>query len=185
MTSDLTSIAHEFIGQNRPAIEECVRHAIEFIESDHTFRLPRTEDERQNAFETWLEVCRGKLSPAIEADWKSRFPGIAKRQSPEFVKELIDQHVWPEVELFLRSLAIQGKASGWVLDHIGDAVILGTPVFDEGIWRISIGTKQHSNLGEIVLNPDGNVIPEQSTSKQAILRVIRDRKLSETPAAVR
>ena len=186
MSANTTTLVDIWIQDHRSGIERCIERAIVRIEADHTFRLPRSITERQNAFEEWIGAYRLRLAPAIDEEWHREFPGIARKQSPNFIATLVGELVWPRVESYLRAKAIRALATGWALDHLGDAVWLDDPRFQANKWTVPVRIRGHDEtVGVIVLDATGEVISEKSITKKALLGIARDRKLSAVSTASR
>ena len=54
--------------------QHCVDVALDAIKSSHLLRVPRTPEDRQNAFVNWIAQWRVKLEPSIYAILRQEAP---------------------------------------------------------------------------------------------------------------
>ena len=165
----------------------CIQQAIENLKANTSLRVPRTREERSRAFSTWLSSCRRDFGPAIQEQFRVQFPGIAQKlRDPDTIKNIIEDKVWPSIETELRSYAVRGLASDWVRRHLGDAVLVGVPDVQDGIWKVPLAvTNSGDRLGCVVLDKDGDVLTPLTTSREALMKAIHDRRLPAVAAGSR
>jgi len=179
-------IVSAWIAENRPEIDRWISEAMRRFLEDASVRLPRTEAARRNGMESWLEQRRLKLDASLQEAFPHQFPSLAQNLSPSLITRVFDELVWPQVKPEVQSYAIFGFASAWVGRHMGDATTVGTPRCDGWRWYVPIGVSGHgSDLGRIVLNLDGEVIPELTTTRRDLLEAIREPSLPPVAAAAR
>lgn len=166
-------------------IERCIAIALSVVPSDTALRVPRTEEERQNAFAVWLANWRTHYEPRVRAALEQEFPAFAEALAPAQFDRLFEERIWPKVEDQLRSYAILYQAGAWVRQSMGDATTLGQPVHEAGRWRVPLGVARYGeNLGQVVLDENGTVFPELTSTRQQILETIRDPTVSPVKAAI-
>jgi hypothetical protein len=180
--TDHIEILTKWAAENQPAIGRCIQSAMEALTDDASIRPPRTEAERRNSFAVWLAGCRNRIGPAIEAELWRQFPVlIEKLGDPEAIMEQI---VWPQVEEDLRRWAIRAQAAAWVSRHMGDLTTIGRPERVDIHWRVPLGIEGYGdNLGQVVLDTDGTVIPELTTTRDEMLEKISGRSRPPVEAA--
>lgn len=82
--------------------------------------------------------------------------------------------------------AIFGAVAAWIGRYMGDATTIGVPERHGEQWRVPIGVRGYGdNLGQIVLNAEGEVVPGLTTSRSEILEAIREPALPSLTAAAR
>ena len=164
---DLQEKPQEWIEANRPEIDKCVEHLYAYLDADPSMRLPRSEEDRKNGFEQWLNSYRQKIAPVMESEIRQTFPHLAAKSRSKEVEVLIEREIWPKVEADLRSYALRGVASAWISRHMGDATTIGQPEWEGSCWRVPIGVNKYGdNLGQIVIDRDGNMIPDLTTTRE-------------------
>jgi hypothetical protein len=184
---DSGTVVTQWVDENRAAIEKCVQRAIEALEGDTPLRVPRTEAERRHGFAEWLARYRARLGPLIQAELQSQCPSLpAQLKQPDACEAVVRDVLWPEVERFLKRYAARGLAAEWVSHHMGDATTMAWPEpLDDG-WLVRLGVAGHGeNLGQLVLDADGRVIPHRTTSRQEILEAISGGSRPRAEAATR
>ena len=66
--------------------------------------------------------------------------------------------------------AIRLAAMRHVLRHLGDAVVVGDPVWDGRTWVALLGIKGRSGtFGKLTLTEDGLIVEELSTTREELL----------------
>lgn len=181
-----SEIVTTWVAENRGVFNQWIGEATRLFWEDASVRLPRTEAERQNGMEAWLEQRRLKLGAALQEEFPRQFPSLAQHLSSSFITSVFDGLVWPEVKPEIQRYAISGFAAAWVGRHMGDATTLGTPKRDGQQWCVPIGVRGYSNdLGQIVLNLDGEVIPEVTTTRSDLLEALREPSLLSLATAAR
>lgn len=161
-------------------LRHSIEAALDTVKADVSLRVPRTEAERQNAFAGWLAEQRVKYEAAMQSAVRSEFAALAE----DSVGNIVTAYVWPEVEAFLRSFVLRYQAGVWVCKYMGDATTIGLPEPDGDYWRIPLGiAKYGENLGQIVLDADGNVILHLTSTRQQLSEKISDRVLPASTAA--
>lgn len=170
-----SEIAGTWVAENRVVFDQWIGEATRLFWEDASVRLPRTEAERRNGMERWLEQRRLKLGAALQEEFPHRFPSLAQHLSPSFITSVFNELVWPEVKPEVQRYAIFGFAAAWVGRHMGDATTLSTPRRDGQQWCVPIGVKGYGDdLGRIMLNLDGEIIPELTTTHGDLLEAIRE-----------
>ncbi len=168
---------HEWLAepQTKEGLQRCAVNALAVINANLALRVPKTEQERQNAFSIWLEGYRDKIGLEVQKQFAVEFPGIFQNLSEDTIRTTIDELVWPNVESFLRSYAIRYQAGLWGRRRFGDATIYGEPSRDGNTWVVPLSVARYgNNLGRIVLDADGNVIENLSTTPMQLLESIDD-----------
>lgn len=67
------------------------------------------------------------------------------------------------------------QAIAWGRKNIGDAGLYGQPQSDGCFWRVALGVAGYGeNMGQIMLDMDGNIVPEQTTTREELLKYIHD-----------
>lgn len=169
--------------QTKKGLQNCANKAIAAIDANLSLRIPKTEQERKNAFSDWLEGYRTKIGLEIQKQFAIEFPDIYQNLSKSNIKEAVDQLVWPLIEADVREriqhklipYAVLSQAIAWGRKNVGDASLYGEPQWDGGRWRVALGVVGHgNNLGQITLDTDGNIIIEQTTTRQEIRKYIHD-----------
>lgn len=151
-------------------IQRCAEFALEALHNDLTLRIPRASDLRKNSFALWRAVWRDRLGIAIEAEFRRQFPNLAGHLTPDTVQDAIVGSIWPLVEPELLAFAVEGLARTWVRRHMGDALVIRRPQWEGSDWVVPLGQQgREAELGRIVLDRDGNVIEEASSSRDDIL----------------
>lgn len=174
---------HEWLAepQTKEGLRRCAVNALAAINAELSLRVPKTEQERQNAFAFWLEGYRVKIGLEGQKQFAIEFPGIFQNLSEDTIRDVVDELVWPDVESFLRSYAIRYQAGLWGRRHFGDATIYGVPVRDEDTWIVPLSVARYgNNLGRIVLDADGNVIEDLSSTRVQLLERIHSINLAPT-----
>ncbi|HZO91312.1 MAG TPA: hypothetical protein VFB38_23515 [Chthonomonadaceae bacterium] len=165
-------------------IARCIAEVIAAIEADASFRVPHTEAERQNAFADWLAAYRSKLAPVIQAALQSELPSPFERQNSGVFQDTIENRIWPEVAQRLRSYAVRYQAGAWVRQHLGDAVTLGIPKIRGERWYVPLGVASNSaHLGQVVLDANGMVLSDLTSTCEQIREKLHGRKLSSITTA--
>lgn len=168
------------------AARQCASNIIHIIESDYQLRAPRSERERNNHFAIWLEKYREQYRSLMDA---TLAPLLKVNQivcDENLADRLINEEVWPRVAQRLREHAILFCASKWASHNLGDATVMHQPVFDGNYWRIDIGVKNYNDrVGQIVLDQDGGVVLDLTTSHQEIDDSLHDYILPPAEAANR
>lgn len=183
---DDAEIVAAWIAENRSVIDRWISEAVRHFWEDPSVRMPRTEAERRNEMKSWLEQRRLKLDADLQEEFPQQFPSLAQSLSPSFLTSVFDELVWPQVKPEIQRYAIFGLAAGWIGRHMGDATTLGTPNRDGQQWRVPIGVRGYGDdLGQIVLNRDGEVIPEMTTTRGELLEGIREPSIPSLSAAAR
>ena len=175
--------------QTKAGLQRCADNAIAAIDANLSLRVPKTEQERRNAFADWLEEYRIKIGVEIEKQFAQEFPGIFQHLSENAVRETVSQYVWPLIEADVRHrfeykfipYAVLSQAIAWGRKNIGDAGLYGQPQSDGCLWRVALGVAGYGeNLGRITLDMDGNILLDQTTTREELLKHIHD--YSSVPA---
>jgi hypothetical protein len=165
-----------WLEEHRTALERIARRAVELYANDPRIRVPRSPADRLNAFEAWLRFHREQLPPVIYDEVRSELAGLKSLGSTDPVAEAVDRIIWPEVESFLRSYAIRGHAAAWLSHKYRDTTTLGMPEPIGGRWRVPLGfLGVEGVLGEIVLEADGTIVEELTTSPEALGKTVARR----------
>lgn len=164
--------------ETQQKIRLCIDQAIDMIKADMSLQVPRTDEERRGAFAAWLNDYRRKIGPTIQVQFRQQFPGISQRlNNQNLVRDIVDELVWPKVEPTLRLYAVRGLASDWVRHNMGDAVLVGQPVFCASHWEVPLAVSVGGrDLGRVVLDPDGGVVPHRTSSRETLLKAAYDSK---------
>lgn len=164
-------------------LERCVQRCIDFIKTDTSRRVPRAEADRANAFERWLDRYQRRLDPVIEAEARQEFPDLfGQEERTVEATALLHDRIWPGVADFLREYAVRGQAAAWVGRHMGDATTIGWPERIGDRWRVALGVMGYGeDLGQVILDSDGNILPDETTTREQVLEVIGGR--TRSPAA--
>jgi hypothetical protein len=174
------------VSEHPEEIARCIEIALTVVPSDTALRVLRAEEERQNGFAAWLAKWRAHYEPRIRAALEQEFPAFVKALAPAQFDRLFEEQIWPKVEEQLRSYAILYQAGAWVRQSIGDAITFGRPLHEEGRWRVPLGVARYGeNLGQVVLDENGTVFPELTSTRQQILEKISDSTIPTTKAATR
>ena len=169
--------------QTKAGLQRCANNAIAAIDANLSLRVPKTEQERRNAFAGWLEGYRVKIGVEIEKQFVLEFPGIFQHLSENAVRETISHCVWPLLEAGVQHrfqhkfipYAVLSQAIAWGRRNIGDASLYGQPQNDGCLWRVALGVAGYAeNLGQITLDMDGNIVPDQTTTREELLKHIHD-----------
>lgn len=165
---------NSWLEERRPALERIAQQAVEAYRNDHRIRVPRSSEDRVNAFEPWLRFHRDRLPVGIHESLKDELSGVTGVADP--VAEAVDKIVWPEVEAYLRSYAIRGHAAAWMSHRYRGATILGMAEPVGSRWRVPLGFRgEDVTLGDLILEADGTVVEELSTSPEALERILASR----------
>lgn len=179
-------IVSAWIEENRVPLRQWTNEAVRIFSEDASVRLPRTESERRNGMEEWLEQRRIKLAAALHEEFPRYFPSQVPHLLPSFVTSVFDELVWPQVKPEVQRYAIFGFAAAWVGRYMGDATTIGTPRRDGQQWCVPIGVKGYGDdLGQVMLNLDGEIIPEVTTTHGDLLEAIREPSIQTLTAATR
>lgn len=183
---DNAEIVAAWVAENRPLIDGWISEASRRFWEDASVRVPRTEAERRNGMEAWLEQRRLRLGAALQDEFPHLFPSLAQTLPASFITSVFDELVWPKVKPEIQRYAMSGFAAAWIGRHMGDATILGTPERDGQHWCVPLGVSGYGDdLGQIVLNLDGEVIPELTTTRRDLLEATREPSLPPVAAAAR
>ncbi len=156
--------------------------ALEAVEADNSLRFPKTPDESANAFAPWLEAQRARYLPLMREAVTKAFSSSAL--SSEETETLVEQRVWPAVKDWLWEMLLIVQAGNWVRRHFGDAITISRPVRIETGWRVPLGVLKYSEkVGQVVLDENGAVVPERTSTREEVLEKIRDRKLPAVATA--
>ena len=179
-----TEINPEMTAAYQDSIKRSIEIAIDAVQHDYSRRVPRTEEERQNEFAAWFEKYRAKCEPLMQSAVQEAFANIAVLDALT-VKEYVQRYVWPEVaHWLLHTYVLRGQVAKWVSHHYGGATTIGMPEAHGDCWRVPLGVHNvGENMGQVVLDRDGNIIEAQTSTRQQILEKIRDRKLSAAETA--
>jgi hypothetical protein len=172
--------------ETKRRLKACVDAAIDRLTDEPALRVPRSLEERENRFDRWLSSWKARLGPVIQEQFGRQFPEIHRKLPPEYMTQVVSTWVWPEIERFLLSYAIWGLSRSWVSRHLGDAVILCEPERTNTGWNVPIQLRQpkgtvpiqlhrpEGNVGVVVLDRDGAIDEEQTTSREALLTLVHD-----------
>ena len=173
------TIVEEWIAENRIFIDNWTTTALQQFWNDTSVRVPRTLSERADGLAVWLEGFRLKMRSEFEKGFRHQFASMSNHLPPSYVAEVFDQNVWPEIKPDVHRYAMYGFAAAWAGRYLGDATTIGAPVWDGQLWHVPLGIKGHGdNLGQIVLDADGEVIAEQTTTRISLLEAIRSEATS-------
>jgi len=151
-------------------LQHCADFAISVLHNDLTLRVPRSADQRTGGFADWRNVWHNRLGTAIQDEFHRQFPGITSRLSPGIINATEVDYIWPQIYSELLSFAIEGLTRAWVRRRMGDAVILKRPRSEGANWVVPIGIQgRDADIGQVVLDRDGNIIEENSSSRADIL----------------
>lgn len=157
----------------KAGLQSCADFAIGILHNDMTLRVPRSHDLRANKFAAWREAWRDRLGTAMQEEFFRQFPSIASHLSEDTIKHVVVEFVWPQIEDELMAFALQGLARTWVRQHMGDLTTIGQPSLIRGQWVIPLGIQDDgSELGQIVLDCEGNILEKRSSSRKDILAKI-------------
>lgn len=183
---DNAMIVKTWIAEDQPDFDRWIKSATEQFWSDTSVRLPRTPAERENNMAVWLDNCRAKLSLALDNEFRQCFPSLAAQVDPGLIRQMFNEHVWPNVEPTVRRYALRGLAATWVGGHVGDATTVGWPEPEGPLWRVPLRVRDHGeNMGQVMLNADGDVLPNLTTTRDQILEELRGRRFPAVAAAAR
>ena len=172
------SVAQDFIRQpslSSREIQQAVAIAIAVVETSPLLRPPRMVEQRTDAFAAWLEEWRNKFAPFIASALRCEAAEVFADMPDSVLAEVVAQHVWPELIPYLQSIAIDYQAGEWGRRHFGDATMYYKPIQEGSTWRVPIGVLgKGENLGQIVLDVDGNVIESLTSTKAQLLEKLRD-----------
>src|SRR5689334_1633817 len=110
--------------EHQAEIARCIEIALTVVPSDTALRVPRTEEERQNAFAAWLTKWRAHYEPMIRVALEREYPTFVQTLDNVQFNKFFEEHIWPQIEHQLRSYAILYQAGAWVRKGMGDAVTL-------------------------------------------------------------
>jgi hypothetical protein len=82
-----------------------------------------------------------------------------------------------EVRLEIRpapdALAVRHAAIRHAWRRLGDAVGTGEPAWNGEVWTVPLWVKGHQGVfGQLVFSPEGEVLPDRSTTKEQLLEVL-------------
>lgn len=156
--------------KNKAKLDHLCQRAVELTQADTSLRAPRSLEERHDAFSVWLERYRDRLADRLEDEFATEFPLITSSlRNPDLIRQVVLDHVWPEVVPVLLAYAIRSQAASWSRRLLGEAVLLGWPNPDGPVWRVPLRLRgSEAEAGEIVLNQDGDVIPHRSTTREQL-----------------
>lgn len=181
------SIAQDFIRQpslSSREIQQAVAIAIAVVETSPLLRPPRMVEQRTNAFAAWLEEWRNKFAPFIASALRCEASDMFADMPDSVLAEIVAQQIWPGVVPLLQSCALTYQAAEWGRKHLGDATMYYKPIQEGSTWRVPIGVLgKGENLGQIVLDVDGNVIENLTSTRAQLLERLRDNQLSSTATA--
>ena len=155
------------------ALQACTDAVVQRITDDLELRVPRTEQDRADGFSLWLGRSKAKLRPAIQQEFRHQFTGIHDRLREDYVRDLVSEMAWPQIEHFLLSYAVLGLSRSWISRNLGDAVIQCEPEWADGEWivRLQIPDWPH-DIGKVVLDPDGNIVLGRTSSRDEVLKAL-------------
>ena len=181
-----TKIVEDWITENRPFIDRWTTTALQGFWNDTSVRVPRTLSERANGLAIWLEGFRLKMRSEFEMGFRHEFPSMSDRLPKNYVAEVFDQNVWPQIKADVQRYAMHGFAAAWVTGHLGDATTLGVPEQRGNYWHVSLGIRNYGDrLGEVVLTQDGDVLQDLTTSRKQLLEAARGTTVQAVAATAR
>ena len=164
-------------------IARCVEIVLATVKPDPTLRPPRTEEERQNGFAKWLAACHCRYDAVMQAAVCQELAHLCHAQAPDAVRNIIGQHIWPEIESWLQTYAVRYFAGAWVRKQIGDATTLSMPIAEGTRWRVPLGNLRFGeDVGQVVLNAEGYVISHLSTTGEEMRENIDARRFPSAQA---
>ena len=164
----------------RASVRRAIEIAVNAVYQDRPFTIPQSQEERANGFTAWIAQKRQRLEPKMRAALAEAFADVAPLDETTAQKYL-ECCVWPEVEFWLQDFAIRYHAGIWKQKHYGDGTYM-MPIERFGdYWRIPIGVNGYGrNLGQIIVDNEGNVIEKLTTTRQEILEQLHGRTFSES-----
>jgi len=166
-----------------PDIDGCIEDALQIVQTDVTLRPPKTANERQNGFAAWLAKEQAKFWPAIEQAIAQRLSVVP---ASDIVQQVYVQQVQVEVEKLLRTFALRYYAGLWVSKRMGDAVFLQAPEPQGDYWCVSLGVVNYQeSVGQVILDSEGHIIEEQSTTRQQLLERLHGQPFSPSETTAR
>ena len=177
---DKTKVVNDWIADNRIFIDNWTTTALQRFWNDTSVRVPRTLSERADGLAVWLEGFRLKMRLEFEVGFRHQFPSMSNRLPENYIAGVFDQNVWPEIKPDVQRYAMYGFAAAWVGRHLGDATTIGVPVWNGRYWHVPLGLEGYGDdLGQITLDPDGEVLAELTTTRTGLLGAIRSEATSE------
>ena len=167
---------------NQAQIRDVVDSVIRVIERDRSFRLPRSPDEQKDGFKSWLFAYQSSIWPALEDNWKRRFPEFTQGLTANEIRRIVASSVWPGVEEYLVRYVITSLAGIWTMRKLGDGLRPGVPRKFRKTWRVPVTHAQYGEVGEVVLDLDGNIVPSASAKREEIVDAINSRRIPSTSA---
>ena len=163
---------------HQAAVQRAIEIALEAVKRDYSLRPPRSDEDRANGFADWLTRQRQKQEPMMREAVSATFADDAPLDEAT-TQRYIECCVWPEVEEWLEDYALGYYAGAWVRGHYGDAIYTSPSERFGALWRVPLGVNGYGkNMGQIVLDNEGNVIEDLTTTRLEILEKLRDRKFS-------
>ncbi len=179
-----TEVKPQGAAPNPDEIRRCIEIGLVVVNKDVSLRVPRSEAEWQNAYADWLATCRVKYETPILAAIQNESPDLSARLDSDTLAMLFEEHVWPPVADWLRSYALRGQVAAWTTRYLGDALTIGQPERQGDYWHVPLGLKRFGDhLGEVVLDSNGTVIPALTSTREALLEKVDDRRVPPATAA--
>ena len=91
--------------QTKTGLQRCADNAIAAIDASLSLRIPKTEQERQNAFAGWLAGYRAKIGVELQKQFAREFPSLFQCLSENTIKETVDSYVWPLISRTFRNVS--------------------------------------------------------------------------------
>jgi hypothetical protein len=157
----------------RDRLQRCADTAIAKLRDDLMMRIPRSHESREHGFAAWREQLRNKLATTMQEAFTTEFSRIADGLTPNAIRKIVAEQVWPNVERELIDFAVEGLALVWVRRHLGDALILDRPQRKGSGWVVQLDSPTNDRtVGHVILDGDGNVVESESSTRRNILAVL-------------
>ena len=161
--------------ETRAAFQRMAERLARIVEQDTSVLLPTPPEGERYSLSQWLASYREHFSPDMEALFQEEFPTSHALLRPDTIQRVVQENVWPEVAPAMETLFVRALAAAWAHEHIGDAVrVTGEPTREADRWVVPIGLPKYGDsLGKVILDAEGNVLPQLSTSKNQMRETLR------------
>lgn len=176
--------------QMQAAVSEAVAAVEQRVVSNHSLRVPRKFSERENGFRPWLEAFfaggfeqwlnsyKHQLARQVQSEVLSAFPAtFTQLQNKELIRETVETLIWPEIEPLLReraenlllTYAVRGLALSWVVQNLGDGLLLGVPEEQNTKWHVPLHNRfTQERIAEVLLSRDGEMLSNAGALRTAL-----------------
>lgn len=134
---------------------------------------PRRPAKASAPVTDWFNEYEDRFLEISQDAFRAEMPDLFARRQTD-IRQFLIENLWPLVKPELVKYAIHHIATQLVARRYSDATVVMQPEPCESGWRLALRIhNQDRELGQVVLDMEGNVIEDQTTTREAFREALR------------